>query len=101
MFDTDAQKNEAKDHLEGLRNHPDWIWLVEEVIKPKIEELTQRILNPKEEWKDGEEKEAKSNREHWIMLSELPTELLKTLTEKPEQAEDYDPYVKKPKELNR
>lgn len=101
IFKTDKEINEAKECLERLSNNPDWQFLSENIIQANINELTDRILDSKEKWPEGEEAKAKSNREHWIMLSELPNKLLEGLREKPTQETNQDPYHLNYKEIKK
>ena len=93
LFITDAESLEAKAHFISLRESDDWKFLCEKAITVYIKELTEKLLNPETVWKPQEEQEAKRLREHWIILSELPDELLKTLIEpKKDEEESDDPY---------
>lgn len=97
LFITDAERLEAKAHFLSLKENDDWKFLVEKVIKVYKDELTEKLLSPETIWKYPEEQqEAKRLREHWIILSELPDELLKTLIEpKKDEEESDDPYFNK------
>jgi len=100
IFTTQEQRNEAIEHFRGLKDDPDWIFLVEKLIKADIEDITEEILDPTKEWKEGEEGDAKRQRAYWIILSELPEKIIEALSE---QRDDIfienDPYPKTIKEI--
>jgi len=100
LFTTEEAKNEALDHFRSLKDNPDWVFLSEKLIKTDIEEITNEILDPKKEWKEGEEKEQKRIRAYWIILSQLPDKLIEALTtNQPDIFIDSDPYYKDVKEI--
>ena len=76
IFSTESAKNEAIEHFRGLKDDPDWLFLVEKMIKADIEEISEEILDPNKEWKAGEEREKKKIRAYWIILSQLPEKLI-------------------------
>jgi hypothetical protein len=102
IFPDKKSRNEAIEHFISLKDNPDWIFLREKLINADIEDLSNKIFNPNYEWKEGEERESKRIRAYWIILSHLPEELIKSLMEKkPDIFENYDPYFKNIKELNK
>lgn len=100
IFTTESQKNEAIEHFQALKSNPDWLFLVEKLIKSDIAKITEEILDPKKEWKEGEEKDQKRIRAYWIILSELPEKLIEALkTGQSDVFMDQDPYFKDTKEI--
>ena len=100
IFPNEASRNEAVEHFQSLRDNPDWIFLVEKLIQADITEITEKLLDPTIEWKDNEEKESKRIRAYWIILSQLPEELISALRENKEDIfEDSDPYYKSVREI--
>jgi len=100
-FPDDASRNEAIEHFRALKDDPDWLFLVEKLIKPDIEEISEKILDPKTEWKPGEEGDAKRQRAYWIILSQLPEKLIEALSEKQDDIfVNADPYFTSIKEIN-
>jgi len=100
IFSTQEIKNEAIEHFRSLMDNTDWIFLVEKLIQADISDLTEKLLDPNHEWKEGEEREAKRMRAYWIILSQLPEELIKALTENQSDIfTESDPYFKNMKEI--
>ena len=100
IFPSDEAKNEAMEHFRVLKDNPDWVFLVEKLIKTDIEDISERILDPKTTWKEGEEGDAKRQRAYWIILSELPENLINALmTKKEDVFTDNDPYYKNTEEM--
>jgi hypothetical protein len=100
LFPTEASKNEALEHFKGLKDNPDWLFLVEKLIKADIIDISEKILDPTKEWKPGEEGDAKRQRAYWIILSELPDKLIQALTSKQDDIfTEQDPYFKSTKEI--
>ena len=100
IFPSEASKNEALEHFKGLKDNPDWLFLVQKLIKADIEDISEKILDPTKEWKIGEEGDAKRQRAYWIILSELPDKLIQALVTKQEDIfEDQDPYYKSTAEI--
>ena len=100
IFSSPESKNEAIEHFKGLMDNPSWIFLVEKLIQADISDLTEKLLDPNHEWKEGEEREAKRMRAYWIILSQLPEELIKALTENQSDIfTESDPYFKNMKEI--
>jgi len=96
LFQTEAERKEARSHFISLKENDDWKFLCDNVIQAYINDITNNILDRDYEWKGTEENEAKRIREHWILLKKLPEELLKTLIEPKEEEEtNEDPYFKK------
>ena len=100
LFQNESAKNEALEHFRALKDDPDWLFLVEKLIKTDIEEITNEILDPTKEWKEGEEREQKRIRAYWIILSQLPEKLIEALTtNQPDIFIEMDPYFKNIKEV--
>lgn len=100
IFSTEELKNEALEHFRSLKDDPDWVFLVEKLIKTDIEEISNEILDPTKVWKDGEEREQKRIRAYWIILSQLPEKLIEALTtNQPDILIESDPYYKNVKEI--
>ena len=100
LFSTEERRNEAMEHFRGLKDNPDWLFLVEKLIKADIEEITNEILDPDKVWKDGEEKEQKRMRAYWIILSQLPEKLIEALSEnQPDIFFEVDPYFTRAEDL--
>ena len=100
IFPDEKAKNEAIEHFKGLMDNPDWIFLVEKLIQADISDLTEKLLDPAYEWKEGEEREAKRMRAYWIILSQLPEELIRALTENQSDIfTTYDPYYSSIKDI--
>ena len=100
LFPNENLKNEALEHFKSLKDDPDWVFLVEKLIKTDIEEITNEILDPTKEWKEGEEREQKRIRAYWIILSQLPEKLIEALaTNQPDIFIDTDPYYRNMKEM--
>lgn len=100
IFPNEGAKNEALEHFKSLKDDPDWLFLVEKLIKTDIEEITNEILDPNKTWKEGEEKEQKRIRAYWIILSQLPEKLIEALTtNQPDVFIEADPYYKNTKEI--
>lgn len=100
IFPDEESKNEAIEHFKSLKDNIDWVFLVEKLIKYDIEDITNDILSPDKEWKEGEEKEQKRIRAYWIILSELPDELIKALSSNHNDIfQDSDPYYKDVKQM--
>ena len=102
IFSTEASKGEAIEHFRALKDNPDWLFLVEKLIKADIEDITEKILDPTKEWKPGEEGDSKRQRAYWIILSELPDKLIEALVAKKDDIfEDQDPYYKNAIEIGK
>jgi hypothetical protein len=102
LFTSEKEILEAKEHFQSLRENNDWKFLVDNVISIYIKELTEKLLSPETKWDyPQEEQEAKRLREHWIILSELPEELLKSLVEPVKEEEKSDDPYKTIKDLKR
>ena len=102
IFTNDSQRNEAIEHFRGLKDNSDWLFLVEKLIKVDIEEISEEILDPNREWKDGEEREKKKIRAYWIILSQLPEKLIEALSLKQDDIfVDVDPYFKNIDEIRK
>ena len=102
IFPNESDRNEAIERFRSLKDNPDWIFLVEKLIKWDIEDLTQKLLDPKTDWKEGEEKEMKRIRSYWIILSQLPEELIKALSSNSNDfLIEYDLYFKNIKEIKK
>ena len=100
IFQKEDEKNEAIEHFKALKDNPDWIFLREKLIHSDIEEITNKILDPETEWKEGEEKEQKRIRAYWIILSQLPEKLIESLLSSEDDIfADPDPYFKTTKEI--
>jgi len=99
-FSTESLRNEAIEHFRSLKDNPDWIFLVEKLIKQDIEEISEEILDSAKEWKEGEEREKKRIRVYWIILSQLPEKLIEALSTKQDDVFiDSDPYFKNMDEI--
>ena len=101
LFPDEESKNEAIEHFRGLKDDPDWIFLVEKLIKADIEEITDEILDPVKEWKPGEEREKKRTRAYWIILSQLPEKLIEALSEDEPDIFMPDPYFTSIEEIKK
>ena len=100
IFKNEKEKNEAIDHFEALKDNRDWIFLRDKLIGADIEEITNEILDPKKEWKEGEEKEQKRIRAYWIILSQLPEKMIEALeTAQPDIFVEADPYYSDIKQI--
>jgi hypothetical protein len=100
IFSNKSQQNEAIEHFRGLKDNPDWVFLVEKLIKADIEELTAEILDPDKEWSEAEQREKKRIRAYWVILSQLPEKLIEALSEQRDDIMfDGDPYFKEAKDI--
>jgi hypothetical protein len=100
LFPEKEQKTEAIEHFRALKDNPDWIFLKEKLIQADIDDITAKLLDPKREWRDGEEKENKRIRAYWLIIKELPEELIVALTEnKADIFDNSDPYYQSVEEM--
>lgn len=102
IFPTEKSRNEAVENFTRLKDNQDWVFLVDKIIKTDIEDLSQRLLDPKENWKPGEQKHWKRIRAYWIILSQLPEKLVEALKEnEPDVFLELDPYFRTVKEIEK
>lgn len=98
LFKTEEERNEAINHLTSLSKNPNWKFLVEKIIKPDIENISNEILDTI--FKDlEEEKDLKRKRAYWIILSQLPEKMIEALKENKSEVLQFDPYFKDTREI--
>lgn len=98
IFNTEKEKNEARNKLRILHGTAEWQFFIEEIINPMIDELSRDIL---EDFVDDKNKELKirAKRDSFIALRDLPNEIIKQIENSKETTMNFDPYFQNPKEI--
>ena len=100
LFPNEKDRKTAMNHLRSLSQNPDWQFMVEKIIKPDIEQLSSEILDTV--FDDLEqEKDLKRKRAYYIILSQLPEELVKALEEGKDEVLQFDPYFQSANEMKK
>jgi hypothetical protein len=92
QFASDADRINAIAQMRFLQDSEGWRFLVEKILQPDIDEITEEILGPIEDF--AKEKDLKRKRAYWLILSQLPKKIIEALEEGKDDIVQFDPYLK-------